>query len=278
MRSRMLGRIDLDEAAARDEALFLAGLPAREDYAEYTFGTWRAHVLWNGTGDEADGTFRPHRSRPKPTRVAESIPYVASLLERVFDLDRISWVRAFVCRDGVLVPHRDFIELSETFWRIQFPILTDPTCLHLEEDQAFHMRLGELWEIDATTVHGACTLGKATRVSICVDAPRCETGVPWRSGALSPPTDVAVPRRPPLDDAFVGGILGLSSVIEAHNVRDIVSVLARVPYYKDTHAVRVFDWLEEIARRAGDAELARKAEGYRRFCIERRGLGETFDL
>lgn len=278
MRSRLIGRIPLDRDALRAEAEHLANIAAHDDYAEYTFGTWRAHVLWNGTGDDQDGTFRAHQSKLTPTRHAQHVPYIRSVLERVFDLDRVSWIRAFVCRDGVLVPHRDFIELSERFSRIQFPILTHPTCLHMEEDEVFHMRTGELWEIDATTVHGACSLTKHTRVSICVDAPLHPDGPPWRDGALEPTTDIERPIRPPIDAAFLDGVLGLSAILERNNVRDIVAMLARIPYYREAHASRVFDWLEEITRRSGNAELVERAIAYRRFCIEQRTFGEVFQL
>lgn len=277
MRSRPLGRVELDADRIAEEAARIARLPADEQYSEYTIGTWRTYVLFNPTGDENDSRFRGYEGKAVPTRFAAEVPYLRSVLERTLHFDRVLWVRAFLVQDGVLLPHRDFVEFSEQYTRIHLPIQTDPSCLHIEEDVVFHMRMGELWFLDATTVHGAASLSSFARISIVVDtADDCASVV--RGAALAPPEPVALVERDPCDARFRASLVALGGLMSRHNHREVLSLLARVPYYKRAHAAEVFEWLIEAAQRSGDERLHERSVAFRRFCIEGRAYNERFEL
>lgn len=280
MRSRPLGRLDLDHSRLAEEAEIIARLPAAAQYSEYTLGAWRSYVLWNGTGDPVDDRFRDHGRRPMSTPYAQDLPYVQWIIERVFDPERVLWVRAFLVQDGVIVPHRDFIEFERTFVRVHIPIRTDETCLHIEDGTVFHMRAGEVWFLDAEAVHGAASLSTFSRVSLCVDLD-CRPGdvsTAIRTDLLAAATPLVCRDRKPCGPAFREAVAALGGMITHRNFRDILSLLARVPYHWEARAADVFDWLIAACNQSGDQALVAKARDYRRYCLEQRTFEETFDL
>lgn len=279
MRSRILGRVELDAPRLAPELARILDFQAKDEYSEYTFGTWRSYVLANGSGDERDMSFRGYEGRPVKTALGRALPYLSEVIAETFDTERLKWERIFLIHNGLLISHRDFVEFEEPFVRLNLPLATHPSCLHSEEDLVFHMRQGEVWFLDARTVHSAASLGDSRRLSLCLDF--SDDGRPleeWlrpsfrNGGCISP----QVIDREPMTEEFRKGLLALGKVLARENFRDVTGLLGRVHYYRQAHAAAVFDWLVEIARQSDDPELAEKAAAFRRFCIEKRALGERF--
>ena len=281
MRSRVLGKVELDAARLASELAKILDFELREEYSEYTFGTWRSYVLANSGGNERDTSFRGYDGLPRKTALGRELPYLGQVIEETLDTDRLKWERIFLIHNGLLISHRDFVEFEEPFVRLNVPLATHSSCLHSEEDVVFHMREGEVWYLDARTVHSACSLFDFRRISLCLDfsddGRPLEEWVrpPFRSAGEIAPQLV---EREPLTDEFKDGLMALSKVLTRENFREVVGLLGRVHFYRQAHAAEVFDWLVEIARRCDDPELAERSAAFKRFCIEQRALGERFDF
>lgn len=277
MRARILSTVALDDARLAGEIARIDGLAARDDYSEYSFGSWRSHVLANGTGEVDDATFRRYDGPMRPTALGEALPYLRQVIEDTFHTDALRWVRLFTVQNGLLISHRDFVEFDRGFVRLHLPLRTDTGCLHSEEDEVYHMRRGEVWFLDADTVHSACSLSSLKRISLVLDFEAAGTPpealVRARGEALPAPHRV---ERPPLEPGFLEALYGLAGMLAPVNFRDVMGVLAKVHFYRQAGAAECFDWLMEIARRSGDEGMLRRAADFRRFSIERRVVGERF--
>lgn len=281
MKSRILGHLDLSPSPLAPELAQILGFDFKEEYSEYAFGTWRSYVLANAGGDEEDTSFRGYEGRPRLTALGRALPYVTRLIEQTFDTDRLKWARIFLVHNGLLISHRDFVEFDEPFVRLNLPLSTHPSCLHSEEELVFHMRQGEIWFLDARTVHAACSLFDFRRISLCLDF--ADDGRPLEEWLrpehrVGPEVSPHLVAREPLTEKFTHGLIALSSMLTRESFRDVIALLGKVHFYRQAHAADVFDWLVDVARRSGDSELVERSLAFKRFCIQERSLGERFDF
>lgn len=281
MKSRILGQVHLNPSRLAPELATILDFDFKEEYSEYAFGTWRSYVLANAEGDPEDTSFRGYEGRPRLTALGRALPYVTQIIEETFDTDRLKWARIFLVHNGLLISHRDFVELDEPFVRLNMPLSTDPSCLHSEEEMVFHMRQGEIWFLDARMVHAACSLFDFRRISLCLDF--ADDGRPLEEWLrpehrVGPEVSPHLVAREPLTEDFERGLIALSHVLTRESFRDVIALLGKVHFYRRAHAADVFDWLTEIARRSGDPELEERSLAFKRFCIQERSLGERFDF
>ena len=281
MKSRILGQVNLDPSLLAPELAKILDFHFKEEYSDYSFGTWRSYVLANSEGDDEDTAFRSYEGRPQRTALGRALPYVDQIIEEVFDTEHLKWARIFLVHNGLLISHRDFVELDEPFVRLNMPLSTHPSCLHSEEEVVFHMRQGEVWFLDARTVHAACSLFDFRRISLCLDfaddgRPLEEWLQPRRR--VGPEASPHLVTREPLTEKFKHALIALSPMLTRESFRDVIALLGKVHFYRQAHAADVFDWLTEIARRSGDPELVERSLAFKRFCIQQRTLGERFDF
>jgi hypothetical protein len=289
MRSFPLGMLELDDARLAPElAALLACNVTSEAYSEFKIGNWRTVVLWNTSGRDNDGLIAASEVTARPTPRARSLDYLNELIEQTFDVGRLRLVRAHVLEDGVLIPHRDFLELApdEPRWcRLHLPIATSSACLHSEEDNVFHMRRGEVWFLDASLTHSACNSGVTPRVSLCLDFAlgdaalgnaAIETLVVDRS-RLRPTTPVVIAREP-LDRQFHAALRDLAKLLNRANYREVLNFLARVHFYKAVDINEFFTWIVELSSAAGDHELTAKMDGFVRFLRHDRNMHDRYAL
>ena len=78
-------------------------------------------------------------------------------------------MRIFRICGGLLVPHRDYTDIGDSYVRIIIPLAADARVLHSEDSTVYHMRPGEIWFVDTDRVHAACGLNDASRIALCLD-------------------------------------------------------------------------------------------------------------
>ncbi|MDT0616320.1 putative nonproteinogenic amino acid hydroxylase [Streptomyces lancefieldiae] len=245
------------------------------EYDALTFGSWSCHVLANGSGAESDLTFRPHGDSLTLTDLGRRLPGIMSLVTDHFSLDRLQWVRIFSLRDGIMAPHRDFLEFEEPGTRLQIPLRTSEESLHSENDIVYHLRRGEVWKIHTTDPHSACSTSKTARLSLCLDFSDAEKPV-GISGDIPATEPVRVMERPEPTDAELEELLDSGRSLTPRTMRSVFRRFAALHFERRSHATTVFDWYVEAARRSGNEDVVAKAQAYRAYCIEKRSYEETF--
>lgn len=264
MDSQIVGFIEIESKEIQRELDKIAQLEFNDtEYSEYVYGGWKNCVLRNATASYHDTTLREYEGYSKPTELAKNLDYVNSIVSKTFNLEYLKWLRIFICRQGVLLPHRDYLGMKKGFTRLHVPLQTDITCLHSEENIVFHMRVGEIWFLDATKIHSACSLSDSGRISLCLDfVPE----VPIKEliknysihdqGLLPKPCIID---REVLSQRDLEDILAVSNRVNEDNFAQIVESLARVHFLKQVDAIEMFAWLIEIARNSGKKKLIEEA-------------------
>lgn len=274
MNSRIVGSIKIEAEALQKEVNKILQLEFNTEYADYVFGGWKNCVLWNGTGFHHDTTLREYEGQAQPTELAKNLDYVNSIVTNTFNVQYLKWLRVFVCQQGVLLPHRDYLEMEKGFTRLHMPLQTDLTCLHSEEDEVFHMRIGEIWFLDATRIHSACSLSNTARVSLCLDF-EPEVSLNEIIKYYSTSSDCHLPKaciikREILRPEDLKTLFNFGSIVNEDNFDWIVESLAKIHFIKQVNATAMFDWLIQIAHNSGSKKLIQKALSMKKFAIEER--------
>ncbi len=288
MRSHILGKIELDPARLAPDLEYLAAVPTvEEEYDEFANGFWKNVALWNASGGSDDLLYRDLDGSPaKPTEHADHVPYLNEIITTVYNGDRLQMARSRNLKNAVVIPHRDFVELDrglDQYFRTFMVLEDNPFALHSNEDTVIHMRPGEIWFLDAATVHSAVNLSELSRQALCVDLAfdgEFDEKEAFADSRFYAPGAVVpdLPERLPFTSADRDRILSLSNVIERENFRDILFLLSKVHYKYEVHSGETYHWLVEIAKLNGDDQMVLKAEQIRDFAIEARGLSDRFSL
>lgn len=285
MNSRVVGKIDLDEGLLKKDLEKIQGFGhVREEYSEYRFGVWKNYVLWNGTGRQKDTLFRGMQGGALRTEMGGGLDYINSVLVETFHSERLKMVRANLLQDGLLIPHRDYVEFkgdSEKLARLHIPLETDMNSLHSEDGTVFHMRRGEVWFLDVASVHSACNMSERPRISLVLDfgldGQPLESVFKNRDAYRTDLTPLLVEREP-LDEDFLNALAAMRHVVNRANYKDLVMFLARAHFYKDVSSLLFFDWLIDVCRESPDRSLLEKSVKFRDYLIRDRELGERFYL
>ncbi len=224
----------------------------------------------NHSGDHLDRTFGGYQGEPKPTAWAQQLDYLNEVIESTFDQRHLKWVRLFVCEDGMLIPHRDYLDLpEEEFLRIHIPLQTGPRSLHSEENRVYHMNVGEIWYVDGTRIHSAYSYDGRPRIFLTCDF---EAAVEFRDLLADPSIyrgDIEpqwVERRP-FDDDYRSALFGLAPLLHRDNFDNVVELLSKVHFSRDVTCEVVYDWLIDLATDSGSPELVDRAVALKHFFL-----------
>lgn len=270
--ARVLGRVDLDQTRLEIDLATIQNLPLNSGYSDYSRGNpgWRNCVLANHSGDASEHVFGGHDQRAIATEHLARVPYVAELLDAVFNRDHLLWARLFICHDGMLIPHRDYLDLPEDeFTRVHLALRRGPRSLHSERDKVYRMREGEIWFVDGTVDHAASSFDGAPRTYLTCDFP---AGIAFDELVPDPrirarrevPDFVA---RKPLPDDFGDRLRGLAALVDESGVDDAIAILSRAHLTYEVDCGQVYDWLAESATEVGNTVVAGLARERRRYFL-----------
>ncbi|MET7303538.1 putative nonproteinogenic amino acid hydroxylase [Embleya sp. NPDC005575] len=245
------------------------------EYDTFTFGSWSGHVLANGSGADSDTAFRPHDSRMALTELGKQLPGIMSLVTEHFPLDRLQWVRIFSLRDGIIMPHVDFLEFAEPGTRLQIPLRTGEESLHSENDVVYHLRRGEVWKIHTTDPHSARSSAGTARLSLCLDFSDAEEPIAIRNDI--PATEpIRIMELPGTTDVELKELIDSGRDLTPETMRAGFRRFAEFHFERRADITAAFDWYVEAVRLTGDVDMVAKAQAFRTYCIEKRGYGEAF--
>lgn len=281
MRTRMLGRIDLDDAKLAQELARSSSFHYAEQYGEFTCGRpWKTCMLWSCGGEVGDGVLAHYDTGEpcQPTVYGEQLPYLRHLVEEHFAVEHLLFARLVVMSETVLVPHRDYIEFADrpsperAAHRLHVPLATTEDCLFMQDDVVYRMPFGEVWSLDVTRLHSAAVLSDTRRAHLLLDF--ADAGDEAKLVDAGDGEEDAVARtmveRPPLSQRERDAVLALSGLVDRDNLADVFGIVIKKQYRRDGGARYVWDAVQRIAGASGDSAVqARVRELYRHCTLER---------
>ncbi|WP_459905883.1 aspartyl/asparaginyl beta-hydroxylase domain-containing protein [Caballeronia sp. HLA56] len=283
MNSRIIGKSHFIMAPCELNAA-LAFTDDNKHYSEFHFGDWKSFVIWNQTGSDDDGVVLERGSSVRPTSRGNLLPALNDWISATFDTSLLRLARIHSLGDGVLVPHRDFVEFAAAPWtRVHVPLLTNRICLHSDGDTVFRMRPDEIWFLDASNLHSAINYSAGRRLNLCLDFDLDKLPIEsvFNAGAGSTGHVVNRPevvQRMPLGDSFQEELRSLAATLTLANFHQAVGLLSKVHFFRQAHIAEFFEWLPYVAEHSRDASLRSKADRYVRFLRDKRSVGERFTL
>ncbi|HDS0922778.1 TPA: aspartyl/asparaginyl beta-hydroxylase domain-containing protein [Stenotrophomonas maltophilia] len=283
MASRIVGTGDLASYDFRQDIQYLNSVEKQpEEYDEFAQGYWKNLSLLNSSGCMDDSQYK-NCAAARATGHMVRCPEIARMLEETFNLEIVKMVRARNLMDGMVIPHRDFVELDPelSYFRVFIPIEYNQDSYHSDVGGVFQMRPGEVWFLDAAVSHAAINFSSDSRMFICLDfvfdGEFNEKEI-FRDGVLVPgrTRDIHI-SRPALSEDDLADIIGsITSGISRHNLKEHIFECSRVHFRYDVHVTACYDWLIQGAVASGDEVVTRKLRSLKRFLVERRAMDERF--
>jgi hypothetical protein len=285
MASRILGAIniaDYDVSIEIKKLNSLTKLP--EEYDEFGQGYWKNISLFNASGDACDSHFRNARNCLQ-TQHAKTSPEIVRLINENFKLENLKMVRARSLIDGMVIPHRDFVELDKSidYFRIFVALEDNQHAFHSDELGVFQMRAGEVWFLDAGINHAAINFGTKSRMFLCLDF--------MLEGECNPNKFLAdhvltaryrksfyVARQTLQDEHRTKIIHSTAGLLNRHTFKDLVFALAKLPFIYNVPVASCYEWIISAADITQDQEIINKAKSLRRYLIEHRDIGERYTI
>lgn len=282
MPSYIIGTIDISRYELTGDLNYLNSVKKQpEEYDEFGQGYWKNLSLFNATGVAEDSQYRNSQSC-LPTGHMEHCSSVAKLIYDNFDFTHMKMVRARNLVDGMVIPHRDFVELDKSihYFRVFVPLENNKQSFHSDENGVFQMRPGEVWFLDAAINHAAINFASQSRMFLCLDFifedDFRDTQI-FRAHAkvdTSPSRDVYVQRKP-MDESLRTTIVdAISKVISPSTFKDLLFLVSKYHFNYQLPVAACYDWLVEAADLAGDSVVLEKAMAIKRYLIEQRAMGE----
>lgn len=281
MRTQLLGRLDLDQERLLADLEQSLDLRYSEPYMEFNFGRpWKSVMLWAPGGEVGDDIIA-HYDIDKPSGVTahgKQLPYIREIIEKNFVADNVTFARLAVASDIVMVPHCDYVELSDPVarqraaHRLHVSLATSEDCLFAAEDVVYRMGAGEVWFVDVSRLHGAAVLSTIRRVHLILDLADVD-----QSEVLRFPTmqtdgipESSIRHRPALTDREREAILALSSIVDLDNLSEVFALVIKTDYRKNGGPNFVWQTMKEIARLSNKEAVTTKiAEWYKHCVMER---------
>jgi hypothetical protein len=277
MRTQRLGRLDLDlERLAKDLEASL-DLHYSEPYMEFNFGrAWKSVMLWAPGGDVGDDIIA-HYDWSQPSGVTahgEKLPYIREIIEENFAVENVTFGRLAVVSDMVMVPHRDYVELSASehrraAHRLHVSLATSEDCVFTDEDVVYQMKAGEVWFLDASRLHGAGVISDARRVHLILDLADMSQDELLRfdrTPSVGIP-ETSIRKRPRMTGAQREAVLSLASIVDLDNLPEVFAMVVKKDYRVDGGPNFVWSTMREIAKRSGKEEIVTKINDWHKHCV-----------
>lgn len=200
-------------------------------------------------------------------------------------MSRVRMVRARNLIDGMVIPHRDFVELDArvAYFRVFVPLELNTDAYHSDEHGVFQMLPGEVWFLDARMKHAAVNFAARSRMFLCLDF--IFEGAFRESDIFAQDADVADERRTvhverqPLDESAFSDMLASTAVrLSKGDLRGSVFDCSRYHFRYDVPVAACYDWLIRAAVAANDQAIHAKTIALKRFLVDSREMDERFNF
>jgi Aspartyl/Asparaginyl beta-hydroxylase/L-proline 3-hydroxylase, C-terminal len=289
--TRLIGRLKFDNILLKKDLLVLSELPViKEQYDEFGSGTWINHSLYNRTGEWTDTVFSDFDHPAVRTQVGSSMPYLSKIIEGCFDTEHMRMARIRNLVDGLVIPHTDFLELSEDkaqYVRILIPLETCIDSYHSEENfGVFRMRKGDIWLLESTVPHSAINMTSDNRRILSLDFRYADVKKPtyaliFKDAKIHDETVVpALVARTQLDPEDLQDYLELLSTRfnEKDDAEQILVKLSQVQLRFQSPVSDIYKNLNSVAKLTKRPDLVEHCERMEKFYFGSRAMSERFPL
>jgi hypothetical protein len=283
MASKIVGAIETQSYNLAKDVDFLNSVTKLpEEYDEFGQGYWKNLSIYNASGHAADSQYRSV-DKCVPTEYAMRCPEVQRFIETNFKPDNLKMVRARGLIDGMVIPHRDFVELdkSVTYFRVFVALENNQESFHSDECGVFQMKAGEVWFLDAGINHAAINFGGGSRMFLCLDfmfySEFDAADIFADSALVTSYRESFYVDRKPLDAKSRDEIIASTAkILSRYTFKDLVFALSKYHFIYDVPVTCCYDWIVSAAETIRDQEVIQKAKSLRKYLIEKRSMGERF--
>ena len=271
LESRMLGRIDLDIADVENALSVAAVHPKNQAYSEFSIpvhpmssgGSWATQMLANFSGNEQDGMSKEYSGSAKWTELGNRLPYLKAKVEQLFVPGIVKSVRLFIASPGSMIrAHTDYREFKGGFTRVHLVLRTTQDCMNSEGASVYHMRQGEVWLLGSRLPHAGGSFGETTRIHLVCDLdPNVPVSEIFHADAdMSAPISPRLINRPKLSEQDLEKLIdGLTISMKTIGYENIDLICQMLPFQYAFDTGRTYDVLIEVAKRAGNDALLKRA-------------------
>lgn len=218
------------------------------------------------------------------------MPYLSGIIERYFDTEHMRMARVRNLVDGLVIPHTDFLELSQDkdqYVRILLPLETCIDSYHSEEKfGVFRMRKGDIWILESTVPHSAINLTSDNRRILSIDFRYADVRNPhysmiFRDASVHDETvEPALVSRTQLQSDDLHDYLELLATRfkEKDDAEQILVKLSQIQLRFESPVSDIYKNLSAVARLTKRQDLVEHCENMRRFYIGSRTMNERFPL
>lgn len=185
--------------------------------------------------------------------------------------------------DGVILPHRDFVELDtrKCYLRLFAPLEDNLSAFHSDAEGVFQMRAGEIWKLDASQDHAAANFSRRSRQFLCLDfcsESPIEIQDVFKAGLHARNERRDVSRVEFTSEDRHSLIRGISSLLEERTFRDIVFATSKIHFSRLVGTSECYDWLIEAAELVNNTSVVNKAKALKSYLTRERKLRERFSI
>jgi L-proline cis-4-hydroxylase len=224
----------------------------------YATGGWSRCVLLLRNKQDGD--------KVVATDQAAALPYLVEQIRVTFKPELVDCAYIFAAhRGGYVRPHCDWLGGRPLFTRLHIPLQTNNQCFNSEEDRVYHMRVGEIWFVDASLPHSGGCFSEETRLHLIIDL-KPGTLLPdvFRDRASYKPSgSQTLIERSPFTAEHLAAIHGLTAIASDMNLPLILDLLGTIHFEKRVSCAAVYDWLIDIARGTESPDLIQRVAEFR---------------
>lgn len=283
MSSYLLAKIDLSSYNLTEEIEFINSIKKQqEEYDEFGQGYWKNISLYNSSG-QSDDTQYKNSEYCFSTEYLDKLPNISRLIDENFTKESLKMVRARSLIDGMVIPHKDFVELNPevTYFRVFIALEDNKNSFHSDESGVFQMLKGEVWFLDASMDHAAINFSNKSRMFLCLDYIFSDIFKPEaifseRAKILDYKRDYLIVREELTNDRVNEIIESTSKIISKHTFKDIVFALSKLHFIYDVQVSECYNWIYTAAQKAGNDEVTLKIKNLKEYLTEKRNIGERF--
>ncbi|WP_257282357.1 aspartyl/asparaginyl beta-hydroxylase domain-containing protein [Endozoicomonas sp. ISHI1] len=170
MKAKILGKLSIDKNKIKNEISVIEESGFDDAYKEYSIGKWRTKSIWNQNGINGEAISKEYCGHAKRTFFSNQLTYINEIISKNFNTKYIKPVRVLnSCENGMIFPHKDYLEFKKGFNRVHVVLYTDKNCLNSEKDTIYHMRAGEVWYVDGSNIHSAMSLSEKGKFTLIID-------------------------------------------------------------------------------------------------------------